>query len=370
MITKLVLFVKILGIFITKNMPIFAYIIKERMENHMDKYQKILGGLLAAAVADAMGAATETRTTEQIKEKFNGLVKDFVSPPNDVFAKDFPKGSVTDDFSLAYETAKEIVRNKGVVDYEVAKNALINWSKTPYYSLAGPTTVATVNKMIGKDVLTNNNFLSYDSSKGTDGGAMKISPVGIISNGDISKAIKDAITICMPTHFNSTALSGATAVAAACSEAMNEKATIDSIIEAGLKGAFIGEEFAKKNGKDLANPSVFKRIKLAVEIGKKYKGDDEKAMKELADVIGSGILASEAVPCAFGILAASDGDTRKAIFMGVNIGGDTDTVATMAAAMSGIYEGYYDEKKMHLIDEINSYNLSSLARKINEVING
>ena len=36
----------------------------------MGKYNKILGGLLAAAVGDAMGAATETRNTKQIKEKF------------------------------------------------------------------------------------------------------------------------------------------------------------------------------------------------------------------------------------------------------------------------------------------------------------
>ena len=33
----------------------------------MSKYKKILGGLLAAAVGDAKGAATETRNTDQIK---------------------------------------------------------------------------------------------------------------------------------------------------------------------------------------------------------------------------------------------------------------------------------------------------------------
>lgn len=336
----------------------------------MDKYQKVLGGLLAAAVGDAMGAATETRTLAQIKEKFNGLVTDFVSSPKDVFSKDFPKGSVTDDFSLAYETAKEIVKNKGIVDNKVAENSLINWSKTPYYVLAGPTTIRTVNKMLGKEVSSPYDFLSYDSSKGSDGGAMKISPVGIISNGDISKAIKDAIIICMPTHFNTTAISGAAAIAAACSEAMRDETTIDSIIEAGLKGAYIGEDFCKKADKDLANPSVYKRIKLAVKIGKKYKGDVEKTMKELADVIGSGISAAEAVPCAFGILASSDGDTNKAILMGVNIGGDTDTIATMVAAISGIYEGYYDERQLNIIDEINDYDLKSLATQIVEVING
>ena len=32
----------------------------------MTKYQKILGGLLAGAVGDAMGAATETRNMDQM----------------------------------------------------------------------------------------------------------------------------------------------------------------------------------------------------------------------------------------------------------------------------------------------------------------
>ena len=34
----------------------------------MNKYDRVLGGLLAGAVGDAMGAATETRTTQQIIE--------------------------------------------------------------------------------------------------------------------------------------------------------------------------------------------------------------------------------------------------------------------------------------------------------------
>lgn len=336
----------------------------------MDKYEKILGGLLGAAVGDALGAATETRTTSQIKEYFGHLVTDFEYIPKDVFAKDFPKGSVTDDFSLAYCTAQEVIKNKGIVDYDVARNSLISWAKTPYYVLAGPTTVKTVDRMLGKPHKDEKSFISYDSSKGSDGGAMKISPVGILTNGNITKAVRDAITICMPTHFNSTALSGACAVSAACSEAMNDNATLDSVINAGIKGAFAGEEFAKKSNKELANPSVYKRIKLAVEIGARCVNNSERAMKELADIIGTGLSASESVPCVFGILKATNGDTKKAIIMAVNIGGDTDTIATMVGAIAGTLQGYFDERELHIIDEMNDYDLKALATSMLEVING
>lgn len=336
----------------------------------MNNYRKILGGLLGAAVGDAMGSATETRSTSQIIEKFGGLVTEFITPPDDVFARGFKKGSVSDDFSLAYCTAEAIINNNGVVDDSVAKDALITWSKTPYYVLAGPTTVSAVNKMLGIEDNNPKSFITYDSAKGSDGGAMKISPVGLLSNGDVDKAIRDAITICKPTHFNSTALAGACAVSAAVAEALRENASVDSVIEAGLKGALEGDTYARQNGKELANPSVYKRIVLAVEIAKKCDGDMSKAMQELADVIGSGLSASETVPCAFGLLKASDGDTKKAIIGGVNIGNDTDTVATIVGAMAGTLEEYYDEEYINTIDEVNNYDLRALAKRIDEVNNG
>jgi len=335
----------------------------------MNNYRKILGGLLGAAVGDAMGAATETRSTSQIVDKFKGLVTEFIAPPDDVFARGFKAGSVTDDFSLAHSTALEIINNNGLINDEVAKKALINWSTTPYYVLAGPTTVRAVNKMLGIEIEAGKSFLSYDSSKGSDGGAMKISPVGLVSGGNVDKAIKDAITICKPTHFNSTALAGACAVAAAVAEALKDNATIDSIIEAGLKGALEGDTYAKENNAELANPSVYKRIVLACEIAKKCNGDMTKAMQELADVIGSGLSASETVPCAFGLLQASKGDTKKAIIAAVNIGNDTDTVATIVGAIAGTFESYYDSDYLKTINEVNNYDLEKLAKELDEVSN-
>ena len=333
----------------------------------MSIYNKILGCLLGGAVGDAMGTPTETRSTSQIIEKYGGLVKDFIAPPDDVFARGFAAGSVSDDFSLAYCTVRAILDNKGVINDEVAKNALLGWSKTKYYALAGPTTVAVVDKMLGKDVMNFKPFLTYDTSKGSDGGAMKIAPIALFSKGNVDKAIEDAITICLPTHFNNSALAGACAIAAATAEALNDNATVDSMVEAGLKGAMIGNDYAVSRGKELANPSIYKRIVLAVEIAKKCNGDMGKAMQELADVIGSGLPAAEAVPCAFGLLVAANGDAQKAIIAGVNIGSDTDTVATMVGAMSGAYCSYYDADKLAIIDSVNGYDLRALAKEVESV---
>ena len=48
---------------------------------------KILGCLVGAAAADAMGAATEVRTQQQIKDYFGGWVTTFQKPPADTFGR-------------------------------------------------------------------------------------------------------------------------------------------------------------------------------------------------------------------------------------------------------------------------------------------
>lgn len=48
-------------------------------------YDRILGGLIGAGAGDAMGAATEARTTEQILAYFGHEVTDFETPPMDTF---------------------------------------------------------------------------------------------------------------------------------------------------------------------------------------------------------------------------------------------------------------------------------------------
>lgn len=330
---------------------------------------KIYGSLLGAAVGDAMGAATETRSLEQIKEKFGGLVKDFVEIPEDVFARGMPKGSVTDDFSLAYVTAQTIIEHNGKVDRSCAEDALLNWSKTKFYKMAGPTTVAAVERLKGNILPNPYDFLTVDNAKGSNGSAMKISPAALVSGGDPDTAIRNAVTICMPTHGNSTSLSAACAVSAAIAAALHEDANLDKVFEVALYGAKTGEEIGIGLNKRLACPSVYKRMLLAREIALKYKNDFEKCLKELSDIIGSGLAAAEAVPCAFGILYLTDADPLQTAIAGVNIGNDTDTVATIAASIAGALKGSsaFPAEYCELIDSVNGFDLKATAEGLERV---
>ena len=332
--------------------------------------ERILGGLVLAAAGDAIGAATETRSTALIEERFGGPVRDFIDAPEDTFARGAKAGTVTDDFSLAWCTAMAIAERGGVIDEACAKDALVRWHGLGDYfeRYAGPTTRAAVMAMLGTPMEAPLSFLACDNSKASNGGAMKIEAVGYVNPGDWDRAVEDAITICLPTHPYDIALSGACAVAAACAEAVREGADLFSIVKAGAYGAQKGYEKGGRVGARLAGPSVERRIWIAAELGMRAP-DIETAMRDISDIIGTGLAAAEAVPAAFGLLVAGRGDPVEATLGGVNIGSDTDTVATIVGSIAGAHSGIgaLPGHYLEVIDRVNGYDLRGLADRLAEV---
>lgn len=333
----------------------------------MELKKKVLGCLLGAAVGDAMGAATELRSKEQIKERFGGTVRDIIPPPDDTFARGAKAGSVTDDFSLTYYTARAILDRKGVIDEETANLALLSWAedKTFYDKYAGPTTRAAVEKIKGIEIVNPYAFICCDNAKASNGSAMKIAPAGLFCPGEIEEAVKAAITICRPTHNNNLSIEGACAIAAAVSEALREESNLYSVVQAGMYGARRGTELSRGTCTVLAGPSVQKRMKLAIQIGL-TAADLDEATTEIADLVGSGLHISEAVPAVFGIMVAAKGDLMEAIIAAVNIGSDTDTIASMVGAVLGALCGSSAEveKYLDLIQRVNGFDISAMAEEI------
>ena len=329
---------------------------------------KILGCLVAAAAGDAMGAATETRTRKQIEEKFGGYVTEFLAPPPDTFARGNEPGQITDDFSVAYMTCEEILRNNGAITTEIAKKALLDWSSADRYftRFAGPTTRAAIIELKGGSVMRPEGFtVVNDNERATNGAAMKTAPIALFSKGNIDKAIKDCITACAVTHPNNIALSGAAAVAAVTAAALAPDASICTVVQAGLYGAAEGDRIGRRDYNTVAGASIEKRIRFAVQLAT-LANDLNQAIDDIGDYIGSGLMASEAVPAAFGLMVAAKGDTVKAIEAAVNIGNDTDTVATIVGGMVGTLNGVSSmpDEWLLLMEKANEINLSKMADQI------
>ena len=328
------------------------------------KYSKIKGAVLAAAIADAMGAPTETRPVKLVREYFGGWVTDYKDPPKDSLAHDLPKGLVTDDFSVSYVSAQHFIKNGGKISTQAAVDALMEWSEMDLWFIpySGPTTKKMINKMKGLDVDTSRDYLMCENGTNTNGGGMKSWIAGILNPGNVDKAIDDAIVMCLPTHENTVALSGACAIAAAVAKAMTKDATADEVIDAGCYGARVGLEKAYLVGRPGCGASIEKRIRLAVSIGLKYAHDFEACVVDMTDIIGTGLQAVEAIPAAFGFFAACGGDVMKAIFLAINGGNDSDTTGIMAAALAGALYGCDGIPAHHLpyLEEVNKLAIGDL----------
>ena len=325
-------------------------------------YNKILGCLIGAAAGDAMGAATEARSSNQIIETFGGKVTEFITPPDDTFGAGNQAGSFTDDFSSAYFVAKEIVDNAGIVNKEIVQNALVEWSKHAVFfdRFAGPTTRLAIKRFAGEEVPLSGG-IKNKARQATNGAAMRISPIGLINAGDRENAIKDAAIVASVTHNNNLAISGACAVAAAVSEAVRDGSNLYDVIDAGIYGANEGEKIGKANGNNVAGPSVVKRIKMAVDIGFGTGSIDERICN-IADIIGTGLHVSETVPTAFGIIAAS----MRSISEAVSIGYDTDTIATIVGGIVGALNGdsSFPDYFISTMENVNKLDILGLANDL------
>lgn len=333
---------------------------------------KIYGSIYGAMIGDALGAPTEMRTRDQILDYFGGYVLGFVDPPDDVFAKGRKPGQVTDDFSIAYYLIKNILKNKLLITEEMGKKAIIEWANDEefYPRFAGPTTMMAIEKIRNNeefDPAKEFSLVNYNNLL-TNGAAMKIFPIGLINIGNLDKVIEDVITVAKHTHFTNLALSGACAIACAVSEACKEDATIESVIDAGIYGAVKGEKRATEvTGKISAGPSIEKRILLAINVSKKASSFDE-LLQDLSDYVGTGVWVTESVPCVFGIISAYSEDTMKSIISGVNIGSDTDTIATMTGAILGALNGVSSlnaDLVKHALN-VNGINIKKLADELVE----
>ncbi|WP_340002288.1 ADP-ribosylglycohydrolase family protein [Oceanobacillus sp. FSL K6-0127] len=342
----------------------------------MSLSSKIQGILGLAAIGDAMGAATENLSFDQIRTQFGQTVTKFEKPGETAFALGNEAGQVTDDFSQVYFLCQAILKNDGIINKDIVIKAILDWSNVPWYfdRFAGPTTRSAVamykDPSLKMKPLPGATTVDY-ASKATNGAAMKIAPAGILYPDNIEDAIDAAITITQVTHDNALAISGACAVAATTSASLAPHATVDEALSAGFYGALRGETKAKFISREVAGPSVVERIRLAYDIVNGV-GTKEEKLRKLSQVVGSGLHISEAVPCAFGIVALNKDDALQAVIDAVNIGYDTDTVATIVGSMVGAFVDLTDESFMSLYETVqraNDFNLVELANSLASIVN-
>ena len=317
------------------------------------KRSKVFGTLYGAAYGDSLGAISEFCTKQQIAEAFpDGLLT--YQPSISFITRGTTPGIVTDDFSSSCYLMRKIIKYEGHFNKSIAIEAILDWAADDFYfgKFSGANTEEAVlrvkNNVIDHNPGKQRNFMRQN----TNGGAMKVAPLGILARNDWDLAIKYTIDLCYPTHYNSAAISGAAAICCAVCEAQNET-NIDRIIEAGIYGAVKSRELMDSLGYGTYGPYLEYRIRQAVELGKQcHTLADRTAL--LNDIIGTGIVTHESIPAVFGLLSSTN-DFQQAVLAAVNAGGDTDTIASMTGAIMGAYLGVevISQADIRLINEVN-----------------
>ena len=337
-------------------------------------YRKILGCLSMVAIGDALGMPCHDMTIDEIRTRFGGEVTSFKPPFEDTRVhRNFRAAQITDDTILTLGVADAYIEGDGLITPSSISACLLERYRRAAAagrgSMFGPSTRRAMEAIeAGDDPVATCMEERHPMSCASNGGAMKIAPVGLVHPADPEAAVRDAVTVCLPSHCTQTAIASACAIAAGVAQAMAPDADVCSVVRAALHGARRGEAAGMEQGRTLPLPSVPRRIELAVSLALNAT-DADAANRSFAHIIGTGLAAYESIPTAVGIFVAAGGDPLRSVIAGANVGYDTDTISSMAGALAGALKGFdaVPRELFRQVQEENGLDLEATAAALERI---
>ena len=334
-----------------------------------DVTERIYGALAGAAVGEAMATATATWTPEQIVEANGGYVTTLTRPAPSTRCKGLLEpGQVSDGFSFTYLMVHSTIEHGGLILPEEAEETLLKWWDDPRYRPLAGISSALAYERLGQRSGEGYRYpyLTFDHHKATIEAAARAAAVAVFFPGDPDMAVEQVVSAYRTVFDNTVGLSGAGAAAAAISAALSGEATFYDVLSAAVYGARRGLETAESyRVQPAACASVERRIQMAVEIGLRYRGRFDLALRELDQCIGTGSFANESVATAIGCVAACGGDARESIKMAVNIGNETEPMANVVGAIVGaLHPEALDPRDITLVERVNGFDLQAVSERI------
>jgi ADP-ribosylglycohydrolase len=291
------------------------------------------GCLVGSAIGDAMGMPASFMSPDKIKRIY-GRITDFLPPDKEQIAHGMlEEGEITDDTEESLIIA-EVLAEARKFDEALFIEKMRSWAtekKMLESTVIGPSTRRFLNAIV------NGGDPSEVGKLGdTNGGAMRVAPVGIFYHGRIDQAIEAAIASARPSHGSKPGLASSAAIAAAIAVAVEGNCSPSDV----LKAAILGAEAGEKSGFDIPAPSVTARIRLAIELVDRNPSMSLDAKcYTLYQYIGAGMKSYESIPLSLGIFYAALGDFQSGLLATINIGDDADTNGAIAGALCGAFCG-------------------------------
>jgi poly(ADP-ribose) glycohydrolase ARH3 len=165
------------------------------IDGNSDKADRFVGCLLGAMVGDAMGAAVEGMNASGIQRKY-GAVTDFIAAPHMGIKEEGDRfGMYTDDTNSMLALAQSLVLCGGLNALNAAQlNAQQGLHSIPLRGY--PDSAIEVMEAVEKGVdIRETGQLRFKMGKYSNGGAMRIAPVGLCFGSCGADALHEAVCI-------------------------------------------------------------------------------------------------------------------------------------------------------------------------------
>ncbi|HOJ88187.1 MAG TPA: ADP-ribosylglycohydrolase family protein [Pseudothermotoga sp.] len=313
----------------------------------MEMVSRFVAALEAFATGDAMGMPTEFVTREVIREKY-GLIDELIDPSEiSLIHRNLVRGQVTDDTEQVLELIETYYRTKRI-DSEVTLTALRTWCTRTDAAAKGYVGPSTLKVLLGESNTCNGT---------TCGAAMRVLAVALsVKQGDIQNLKKAIWESCLCTHNSDIAIEAAMAIGYGYHYAALDN-SYETIIDQIIKGALEGRNMGSNS---YVGAHTGHRIMWAVDAIRRMSSPEE-VLDFVYEVIGTTMESNEVVPAAVSIFSYAKENVWLAIRMGASVGGDTDTIAAIAGALSALYAKGHDIP-LHVVKEVLETNQLDLYR--------
>ena len=312
---------------------------------------RISGCLKGIAVGDAIGKQTETLSREAINYWYPNGVRGFEGTPGTVIPRyagnkkrEWRVGETTDDTERTIAVARAIVRDGDVHHGSVGRELLV------------------CTKCIHPALRSLWEFhQAGDPGRITDrhdgcGAAIRVAPVGIrYRSSRFGEIVRGARESSIPTHGGALALAAAAATAAAVSAAIDGQEPQEIFAQA--QRAAIRAECDRSGGAGTSFADAMGAIRADLE-----RWNDLDPSRVAAACFPDGPLAIVPLALSLGVVMDS---AANAILLAANVGGDSDSVASIAGAVLGArFPETVDEDWYRQVEAINGHNLMALAERL------
>lgn len=311
--------------------------------------KRIIGCLKGIATGDAIGKQTEMLSHEEVCKWYPGGIHGFEGVPGNIIPRyvgnkkhEWRIGETTDDTENTIAVAKAIIKYGNIRHADVGKE-LLNSRKCIHPGVESLW-----------ELHQSGDPARVDLHHNGCGAAIRVAPVGILySMDELEKIIDGVREASISTHGGKTAIAAAVATASAVSSAVDGASPGEIIsfalyavenYESGFNGscnALFTESF-KRILEDLKKCKVF----TPASVADKYFPDNVLKIVPLAIVLGVMMESAE-----------------DAILLATNIGGDSDSVASIAGGILGArFPDTVNDKWYSVIERINNHDLITLAQ--------